>query len=130
MTQDQLTEVLAHCRSESPLEACGILAGKSSRVEVVYPVINVEKSERRYLMDPTEQFRVMGEIWDQGRELVAIYHSHPASPAYPSATDVDLAYYPDAFYLIVSLAGSKPDLRAFRIRDGKITETGIEIVEE
>jgi proteasome lid subunit RPN8/RPN11 len=80
-------------------------------------------------MDPAEQLRVFNEIDEAGLDLVAIYHSHTRSPAYPSSTDVSLAYYPEAVYLIVSLAEmDKPDLRGFQIHDSKVTEIALEVV--
>jgi len=125
--RDQLAEILEHCRREAPLEACGILSGREGVVSRVYPMTNVEQSPSRYLMAPEEQFRVMGEVWSRGEELVGIYHSHPASEAYPSPRDVEVAFYPDAYYLIVSLAGD-PVVRAFRLAGGQILETEIRVV--
>jgi len=91
---------------------------------------NAERSPVLYRIDPREQLRVFNEMDETGLELVAIYHSHTRSPAYPSNTDVSLAYYPEAAYLIVSLADAdKPELRAFRIVDGKVSETELEITQ-
>jgi proteasome lid subunit RPN8/RPN11 len=81
-----------------------------------------------YRLDPGEQYRVFMEIEEEGRELLAIYHSHSHSPAYPSATDLGLAFYPDCFYLIISLADrARPTIRAFRIVEGMIEEERVEI---
>jgi len=118
-----------HCRREAPLEACGIISGRGARALHVYPMTNAARSETRYLMVPDEQFRVMEEVWARGEELVAIYHSHPISEAYPSATDVALAYYPEAVYLILSLY-PEVKLRGFHIRDGVISEVRITIIRE
>lgn len=122
---NHLHEMIKHARAEAPLEAGGLLAGSDSTVERVYPVRNVDRSETSFLLDPEEQYRVFVEIEALGQELVGIYHSHPRGPAYPSARDVDMAYYPDAVYVIVSLAGHRPEVRAFRIRDGVVTEEEI-----
>lgn len=122
--RQHLAEILEHCRREAPLEACGILSGREGVVSRVYPMTNVEQSPYRYLMAPEEQFRVMGEVWSRGEELVGIYHSHPASEAYPSPRDVDMAYYPECFYVIVSLVG-EPVVKAFRIAGGRILATDI-----
>jgi proteasome lid subunit RPN8/RPN11 len=79
-------------------------------------------------MEPAEQLRVFNEIDKAGLDLVAIYHSHTRSPAYPSSTDVSLAYYPETVYLIVSLADKDaPALRGFNVRDGKVTEIALEL---
>lgn len=125
--REHLAEVLEHCRREAPLEACGILAGREGVVTRVYPMTNVDHSRTSYLMDPREQFKVMDEIWSRGEELVGIYHSHPHSAAYPSPRDVEMAYYPDSYWVIISLAG-EPVVKAFRIAGGQILETEIRVV--
>ncbi len=118
-----LQKIFDHCDREYPSEACGILAGRGGRVEKVYTMTNAEPSPSFYLMDPQEQFRVMKEIRQEGMELVGIYHSHTESQAYPSGTDVGLAYYPEAVYLIVTLMDrKKPAARVFTIVDGTIAE--------
>jgi proteasome lid subunit RPN8/RPN11 len=89
---------------------------------------NAERSPVIYRMEPAEQLRVFNEIDEAGLDLVGIYHSHTRSPAYPSSTDVSLAYYPEAVYLIVSLRDmNNPELRGFRINDGKVTEVELEV---
>jgi [CysO sulfur-carrier protein]-S-L-cysteine hydrolase len=89
---------------------------------------NAEASPVRYGLDPREQYRIMMEIERGGWMLGAIYHSHTRSPAYPSQTDVNLAFYPDALYLIVSLQDTdRPDLRAYRIVDGQIDEVELSV---
>lgn len=121
-------QIVEQARAESPNEACGLLAGKDGEATRIYPMVNAERSPVLYRMEPKEQLKVFNEIEEDGLELVAIYHSHTRSPAYPSNTDVDLAYYPEAAYLIVSLATEEPDLRAFRIEEGRVTEMGLEFV--
>jgi proteasome lid subunit RPN8/RPN11 len=97
-------------------------------VEKVYPMTNADHSPVTYRLDPEEQVRAFVEIEEEGWELLAIYHSHSHSPAYPSATDLELAFYPDALYLIISLADrAKPIIRAFRIVEGMIEEERVEI---
>lgn len=116
-------EMLAHARAQAPLEACGILGGRAGRPERFYPTPNAEQSPVRYSIAPADLFRVTRDVDRQGLDLAAIFHSHPATEAYPSATDVRLAYYPDAVYLILSLADpANPVLRGFRIVDGRIAE--------
>ena len=126
LQQSQVEEIIAHVQSEAPLEAGGLLAGHGTSVERVYAMKNADQSEVTYRLDPEEQYRVFVEIEDCDRELIGIYHSHPKSQAYPSPRDVDMAYYPEAIYLIVSLTGDgSPEMRAFRIQNGAITEEEI-----
>jgi proteasome lid subunit RPN8/RPN11 len=118
-------EMLSHCREACPNEACGILAGKGRGVLRIYKMGNTERSPVSYLMDSGEQLRVMKEMRADDLSMVAIYHSHPASQAYPSPKDVSLAFYDDAAYVIVSFAGKTPEVKAFSIREGEIREVEI-----
>ena len=88
---------------------------------------NAEASPLRYNLDPQDQFRIMTEMEERGEELAAIYHSHTASPAYPSQTDINLAAYPDALYLIVSLAEGEEPLRGFRSRRRGRARSSVEV---
>jgi proteasome lid subunit RPN8/RPN11 len=122
-----LAEIVAHARDESPRECCGIIAGRNGAPEKLYRTRNVAAGNRLYEIDPAElialEFR---ELPAQGTEIVAIYHSHPASPAYPSQTDLDLAFWPEVVYLICSLAEpDAPVVRGFHLRDGHITEVAL-----
>jgi [CysO sulfur-carrier protein]-S-L-cysteine hydrolase len=119
--------IIAQALREHPNEACGLLAGRDGVATRVFEMTNAERSPVIYRMEPAEQLRVFNEMERDGLELVAIYHSHTRSPAYPSTTDVQLAYYPEAIYLIVSLRDrDQPDLRGFRITDGKVEEVELE----
>jgi proteasome lid subunit RPN8/RPN11 len=120
-------EMVEHARQEAPNECCGLIGGRDGEAVSLYRAVNSEGSPLRYNLDPQDQFRIMSEIDDKGEELAAIYHSHTASPAYPSQTDINLAAYPDAIYLIVSLAEGEEPLRGFHIRDGEVTETELEV---
>jgi proteasome lid subunit RPN8/RPN11 len=120
-------ELLAHAREEAPNECCGLIGGTDGVARTVYRARNAEASPLRYNLDPQDQFRIMTEMDENGEELSAIYHSHTASPAYPSQTDINLAAYPEALYLIVSLAQGEKDLRGFRIEDGEVTEVDLEM---
>jgi [CysO sulfur-carrier protein]-S-L-cysteine hydrolase len=120
-------ELLEHAREDAPNECCGLIGGEDGVAKTVYRARNAEASPLRYNLDPQDQFRIMTEMEERGEELAAIYHSHTASPAYPSQTDINLAAYPDALYLIVSLAGGEKDLRGFRIVDGEVTEVGLDL---
>src|SRR5262245_14302847 len=108
-------EMLQHSREEAPNECCGLIGGTNGELTTLYRASNSEGSPLRYNLDPQDQFRIMREMEESGEELAAIYHSHTHSPAYPSQTDVNLAAYPDALYLIVSLADGEDPLRGFRI---------------
>lgn len=120
----QFEEIIAHCRREYPKEACGILAGEDERVTRVYEMTNTSGSPATcYFMDPQEQFKVFKEMRNAGVEMIGIYHSHAATGAYPSERDREMAFYPEASYVIVSLANSeKPEVRAFKLGEGKIEE--------
>ena len=119
-------EIIAHARAEAPRECCGIIAGLDGHATRLYRLVNSEPGVTRYRVDDAELFRVYRDLNDRGEDILAIYHSHPATPAYPSPTDLDLAAWPDAFYVICSLAvRDAPVVRAFRIVDGRITEAEI-----
>jgi [CysO sulfur-carrier protein]-S-L-cysteine hydrolase len=119
-------EIVAHARAEAPRECCGVIAGRDGRPTRLYRLTNQEPGVDRYLIDDEQLYRVYREIEDGGDELLAIYHSHPVSPAYPSKTDVALAFWQDAYYVICSLEQpDAPVLRAFRIVDERITEVGV-----
>lgn len=126
VTPDQLRQVIAHCQREAPNEACGFLSGLDGRVAAVHPMTNIEPSPVSYLMDPREQIKVFRELDARGETLVAIYHSHPAGRPFPSRKDIDMAFYPESIYLIVSLEEGV-EVRAFRIVEGQVTEVPIQI---
>lgn len=109
-----------HCREEKPLEACGMLVGGRGIALGGYPVTNKARSPVRYHMDEGEQLAAWNDMESRGLELAAIYHSHPTAEPKPSPSDIQLAYYPEAFYIIVSLAKATPAVRAFRIVDRRV----------
>ena len=122
-------ELIAHAREDVPNECCGLIGGSDGNAASLYRSINAEASPLRYSLDAKDQFRIMQAIEDAGEELLAIYHSHTASAPYPSQTDINLAAYPDAVYLILSLQDlENPELRGFWIRDGEVEEAEVEIV--
>jgi proteasome lid subunit RPN8/RPN11 len=124
--KDLLQEMLDHCVACFPNEACGILAGAECRVSRVYLMVNHDPSPVSYLMDPREQLRVQKKMRGNSERMVAIFHSHPRSPAYPSAKDVRMAFYDDAVYVIVGLVeGAVSEIRAFTIVEGAVTEVRI-----
>jgi proteasome lid subunit RPN8/RPN11 len=126
-----MDEIVAHARDELPNECCGIVAAQDGVPVKVYRAKNAAASPVRYEIDHRDQLRIWHEIDDNGWNLEAIYHSHTKSDAYPSQTDINLATnWPDAIYLIVSLANSdEPVLRGFRIRDGQVEEVSLDVVQ-
>ncbi len=119
--------IVAHARAGLPNEACGILAGLDGRVERFFPAQADEPSPYYYRIESRDQIRIMNAIDDAGLDLLAIYHSHTSSPAYPSRTDAEQAFWPDAVYVIVSLAGADADVRGYRIQDMSITEEALRV---
>ena len=127
LPDDMRAAIIDHAMRDAPRECCGIIAGRGGVPTRLYETHNVAAGNRLYEIDPAQlidlEFR---ELPAQGSEIVAIYHSHPASPAYPSATDIELAFWPDAVFLICSLANrEQPEVRGFRIRNGAIQEVMI-----
>lgn len=121
-------QIIAQSKREFPNEACGILAGKEGKAEKVYEMTNIEKSPSTFFMDAKEQLKVTKEIRNLGLQMLGIYHSHLASGAYPSAHDVELAFYPEVSYIIVSLKDrDNPYVRSFRIKEGTITEEEVRV---
>jgi [CysO sulfur-carrier protein]-S-L-cysteine hydrolase len=125
-------ELFDHARAELPNEACGIIAGDlaTGRATAFHPARNEEASPLRYTVHPDDLVRIVLGIEDAGQDLVGIFHSHTHTPAVPSPTDHRNALYPDAFYVLVTLA--EPDtapaaLRAWRIRDGVSREVPVSI---
>ena len=124
-----LSEMISHAREDAPREACGILAGTEQRVLRLYRAANAQRSRTSYSLDPREQYRIFRDIEDRELTLVAIYHSHPSSPATPSDTDIELAYYPEVAHVLISLVDpDQPQVRAFRIAEGRVAEEDIVII--
>lgn len=124
-----LDQMIAHAQGEWPSEACGIVAGTGGRGERFYPARNELASPTRYAVAPQDLLEITLDIEARGLELLGIFHSHPETEAYPSATDIRLAYYPDSYYLILSLKNApRRALRAFTIRDGRVEEFPVLIV--
>jgi proteasome lid subunit RPN8/RPN11 len=122
-TYDALVE---HARSDFPYEVCGLLGGEGGRPVRHYPIPNAARSMTYYNMEPKALLAAMNDMDDRDWDLLAIYHSHTHTEAFPSPTDVELAFYPDAVYLIVSLQdGDEPVIRGFNIVEGRITERAL-----
>lgn len=116
--------LVEHAQAEYPRECCGVLAGPPGEPRELYRLTNTDPDPvMRYNADPRELKRIEDDLYERDWEKVAIYHSHTHSPAFPSATDVERAYHPEAVYVLISLADrARADLRAFRILDGRIEE--------
>lgn len=119
--------MVEHARLEAPLECCGLLTGQAGRITHLRRMRNLVQSPVRYEMVPGELFQFFKGLRGSGLQHLGIYHSHPSSEAYPSATDIAQAFYPDCTYFILSLlAPRSPSVRAFAIREGVVAERAIE----
>lgn len=126
VSAELVAELIAVCAAGLPNEACGIVAGRRGEIVRLFPLTNVSASPERYTVDPEQQFATYRAMFDDGLESVAVFHSHPATPARPSRTDIAEAYDPDVLYVIVSFAAEEPSVRAFTIREGCVSEVRIE----
>jgi [CysO sulfur-carrier protein]-S-L-cysteine hydrolase len=120
-------ELVAHAREEAPNECCGMIAARDGEAVAVHRATNSAASPLRYEMEPREQLRIMDAIDDAGLEIGAIYHSHTRSAPEPSQTDINLAFYPETLYVIVGVKSDEPDVRAWEIRDGAVTERQLDL---
>ena len=127
MSREIYEEMVSHAQADAPNECCGMIASKDGGAVTLYRADNAAASPLRYEIDGAEQYRIQMAIDDQGLDLGAIYHSHTRSAPYPSQTDINLAFYPEALYLIVGLAGEEPELRAYEIRDGQVADAVLEV---
>ncbi|GIW87592.1 MAG: hypothetical protein KatS3mg108_1916 [Isosphaeraceae bacterium] len=115
--------ILKHCRAEAPIEACGLLGGPSAlRASSHYPLRNELASEVRYLGHAQDMIEAVLTMRARNERLVAIYHSHPASPAIPSRVDLEGNQYGPVPHLIVSLAAPAPEIRAWRLESTRFEE--------
>ncbi|MHB1404224.1 MAG: M67 family metallopeptidase [Desulfitobacteriaceae bacterium] len=130
LTNEHYRKILAHALEALPLEACGLLVGiiegNAKIVKKVYGLTNMDQSPEHFTMDPREQFNVVKDARKSGLVVLGNFHSHPATPARPSAEDIRLAFDPEASYLILSLRDQEsPVLKSFRIREAKVLEEPI-----
>jgi len=113
ISRELLDDVIAHARADAPNECCGMIASRNGEAVAVHRARNRAASPLRYEIDGMEQYKIQTAIEDAGLELGAIYHSHTRSAPLPSQTDINLAFYPEAIYVIVGLAdGDEADVRA------------------
>ena len=133
ITADLYDKIVAHARADHPDEACGVIAGPAGtgRPERFIPMLNAERSPTFYRFDSTEQFQVWREMDQRGEEPVVIYHSHTATEAYPSRTDISYASEPGAHYVLVSTREpDRPEFRSFRISGDAVTEEEVRVAAE
>jgi [CysO sulfur-carrier protein]-S-L-cysteine hydrolase len=125
ISQRMLDEIIEHAREDLPNECCGLIGGIDEKAETVYRARNEFASPFSYRVHGDDQYRIIEkEMRERGEELLAIYHSHTKSPAYPSQTDLnEAASWPEQVYLIVSLANREaPEVKAFWLKDDEIAE--------
>ncbi|MCP4609023.1 MAG: M67 family metallopeptidase [Planctomycetes bacterium] len=123
-------QMVAQAKALAPIEDCGILAGSNGKVEKLYKMTNTDNSSTHYMMDPQEQFAAVKDIRSAGLEMLAIYHSHPETPARPSAVDIKLALTPNVIYVIVSLHKNNGFVvKGFDIAGTNVTEVPIRVLE-
>jgi [CysO sulfur-carrier protein]-S-L-cysteine hydrolase len=130
--RDLVDAMVAHARRDHPDEACGVLAGPigSDRPERFIEMVNAERSPTFYRFESTEQLRVWRAMEAADEEPVVIYHSHTATEAYPSRTDISYAAEPETHYVLISTRDPDThELRSYRIVDGEVTEELVEVVE-
>jgi [CysO sulfur-carrier protein]-S-L-cysteine hydrolase len=130
--KDLHDKIVAHARADHPDEACGVLAGPagSNSPQRFIPMTNAARSPTFYEFDSTEQFKVWHEMDERDEEPVVIYHSHTATEAYPSRTDVSYAGEPGAHYVLVSTRDpDRTEFRSYRIRENEVTEEPVTVVE-
>ena len=117
-----LAGITGHARDAAPLECCGLLAGKDDLIDEYIRTDNVRASEVAYQVDPVEHIAAMKSLRVRGRVILGAYHSHPRTPAVPSATDLAEAHDAALLYVIVSLRDERPDIRAYRLQGGTFVE--------
>lgn len=124
-------DLISHARQGFPLEVCGILGGIDDTVSVIYRMTNTDASNEHFMMEPAEQFKVVKELRARGLSMLAIYHSHPETPARPSQEDIRLALTPGVSYVIVSLADPiGAEVKSYRIEGGNVELEALEVISE
>jgi proteasome lid subunit RPN8/RPN11 len=124
ISQAHWNQIVEHAQADAPNECCGYMRMSDGRVEEVFPAENIKRSP--YAFDLGFKDLVAANDLDDQGYGVAIYHSHPRSPAEPSQTDINVAQYPHWLYVIVSLAG-EPEMRAWHIEDGRVQEEPVTV---
>ncbi len=123
-----VNQLLEQARQSPGAEICGLVSRDQDGFKKCYAIANSATDKKHFFtMEPQAQIAALRDMREQGTTLAAIYHSHPNTPALPSATDIEQHQYPDALYLIISLASGAPALRGFYIRGGEVEEIAINI---
>ncbi|OGC04712.1 hypothetical protein A2276_01905 [candidate division WOR-1 bacterium RIFOXYA12_FULL_43_27] len=125
ISKNIIEEIKKHAKEEAPLEACGYLAGKEGSAAELFRMTNIDKSEEHFSFDPKEQFRAIKDARAKNLSLIAVYHSHPNSPARLSDEDIRLAHDPDTVYVIHSLLDG--ETKGFRVVNGEILDELLQI---
>lgn len=131
ISRDTVDAIIAHARRDHPDEACGVVAGPegSDRPERFVAMTNAARSPTFYEFDPAEKIALYNQMFDRDEEAVVIYHSHTATEAHPSRTDVTFAQEPNAHFVLVSTRDpERVELRSFRIVGGEVTEEEVRVV--
>jgi [CysO sulfur-carrier protein]-S-L-cysteine hydrolase len=122
-----IEHILIHAARVAPIEACGVLLGNGDSIIMNLALTNIDQREDHYTCDPKEQFDAMKIAKQLGVDIVASYHSHPATPAWPSVEDIRLALDPSLLYVIVSLFENTPVIKAFKIMKGEVEEVTLHV---
>jgi len=130
LSKDLYLQMVAHCITGLPDEACGLLAGDTASGEagVCYPTKNAAASAKLYLVDSKDMLRADRDAEDHGLAIMGVFHSHTHTDAYPSPTDINQAPDPDWHYVLVSLRDTHPVVRSYRIVDGRVTEESVVVL--
>jgi [CysO sulfur-carrier protein]-S-L-cysteine hydrolase len=120
-------QMVAHAQDDAPNECCGIIGTRNGEGFVLHQATNIHHSPLKYEIGSDELYRISMALDDDDLEVGVIYHSHTRSDPYPSQTDVNLARYPDAVYVIVGVANGSPEVRAYHIRDGEIADADLQV---
>ena len=121
-------DLIVQAREGFPLEVCGVLGGVGEDISAIYRMTNTDASNEHFMMEPREQFAVVKDLRSKGLTMLAVYHSHPETPARPSEEDIRLALTPGVSHVIISLADhQQPVVKSFKIDQGKVDPEPVEI---
>lgn len=123
--QSVIDQIVEHEKTDFPNESCGYLAGNDGVITFSYQLTNTDHSPEHFSFDPSEQFQTVKDARSKGLQIMANYHSHPATPARPSVEDIRLAFDPEISYMIISLAGEQADVKSFKIRNSIVEKEEI-----
>lgn len=121
-------QIILHAKTDLPNECCGYLAGEKKLITKAYPITNIDQTHDHFSFDPEEQFAAIKDIRNKDLVPIAVYHSHPETPARPSKEDIKLAYDPEISYVIISLAKEQIVIKSFKIRNNIVEKEEIEIL--